>query len=104
MRPLSIIQDSAHTPLAPMLLSFLMHMYVCIYVCNIYKYSNHLDVLGMVIVKITNILCCKYLKTRPKAQHGPRINLFFFSRKTCKMYVVCVCVRARASAFEVYMS
>lgn len=77
MRPLSIIQDSTHPALAPMLLSFLMYMYVCIYVCNIYKYSNHLDVLAMVIVKITYPLCCKYLETRPKAQHGPRINHFF---------------------------
>lgn len=63
----------------PMLLSFLMHMYVCIYVCNTYKYSNHLDVLGMVIVKNAYCLCCTYLEHRPKAQHGLQINNF--SRK-----------------------
>lgn len=69
--------------LAPMLLSFIIHMYVCIYICNIYKHCNHLDVLGMVIVKTTYPLCCTYLETRPKAQHGPQINNFSGKHVRC---------------------
>lgn len=86
IRPPSIILGSTRRPLTSMLLSFLMHMYVCIYIYS-YKYSKLLDVLGMVIVKITYTLCCTYFKTRPKAQHGLQINNFSGKFVRC---VLCV--------------